>query len=177
MDDATYVRRFQAGEHAAFRGLVENHQRPALAHALAIVTDVDDARDAVQDAFIDAYAALPRFDPTRRFYPWFYVLLRNRCFKLLAKRKRHAAVALPQLLSLPGSPDDARALHGALMALSAEERELVLLKHIDGLSYAELAERLEIPAGTVMSRLYHARSKLRARLDGGVDPVPREEEP
>ena len=61
-------------------------------------------------------------------------------------------------------PEDRVALEQALLELSSEERELVTLKHLDGLSYEELAERLEIPKGTVMSRLYHARKRLREKL-------------
>ncbi len=167
MDDATHIRRSQAGEHASFRALVERHQRLAYVHALAIVANVDDARDAVQEAFIDVYRALDRFDPERKFYPWFYVLLRNRCFKLLAGHKRRATVDLPEgLLAAYSGPDgDARTLHRALLELPAEQREMILLKHLDGLTYGELAERLEIPAGTVMSRLFHARARLRALLE------------
>ena len=125
--------------------------------------------DAVQDAFVDAYRGLKRFDPQRRFYPWFYVILRNRCFKLLEHRKRR-----PNCVNVDGaeavmalsetSQDRMGELNDALSMLSAADREIVLLKHIDGLTYGELAERLGIPTGTVMSRLYHARLRLREAL-------------
>jgi RNA polymerase sigma-70 factor (ECF subfamily) len=148
---------------------VESYEREALAHALAILGNREDALDVVQEAFVDAYQALDRFDTRRRFYPWFYVILRNRCLKLLQRRTRQPiATSLADGDELIVRSESARenlmSIHDALMQLDAEDREIILLKHIDGLTCDELAERLEIPAGTVMSRLYHARRRLRERL-------------
>jgi RNA polymerase sigma-70 factor (ECF subfamily) len=168
MDDAAVIRTCLAGEREAFRLLVERYQREALGHALALVGHHEDARDAVQEAFLDAFRALARFDPTRPFYPWLYVLLRNRCYKLLAGRKRRQAQPLPRapLLARPApeATSEVAALEEALLRLSTEDRELITLKHLDGLSYEQLAERLAVLPGTVMSRLYNARQRLRKRL-------------
>jgi RNA polymerase sigma-70 factor (ECF subfamily) len=98
MDDAAVIRTCLAGEREAFRLLVERYQREALGHALALLGHQEDARDAVQEAFLDAFRSLARFEPTRPFYPWLYVLLRNRCYKLLAGRKCRQA---QPLLSAP----------------------------------------------------------------------------
>ena len=168
MDDTEAIKRCRDGETEAFRHLVTQYERQALGHATAIVGKREDAQDAVQEAFIDAYQALNRFDLSRRFYPWFYVLLRNRCFKFVAAgRKRETGdpeetELLAHESSLPR--EDLLSLELALRSLSAEDRELIMLKHLDGLSYEELAQRLHIPAGTVMSRLYHARKALAAKL-------------
>jgi RNA polymerase sigma-70 factor (ECF subfamily) len=126
--------------------------------------------DAVQEAFLDAFQALGSFDQERQFYPWLYAILRNRCFKLLASRKRLEVSSLgeihTEILATTSSlsPEELMALERALLALSPEDRELITLKHLDGLSYRELAERLGIAEGTVMSRLYYARQRLRERL-------------
>jgi RNA polymerase sigma-70 factor (ECF subfamily) len=119
-------------------------------------------------SFLDAYLALPKFDAARRFYPWFYVLLRHRCYKLAARNK--PAEDIEELVVLAPqsevSREESLALEAALGALPDEDRELLTLKYLDGLSYDELCERLEIPPGTVMSRLFAARKKLRAKLTG-----------
>src|SRR6185369_11903503 len=75
MDDAETLKRCQHGEREAFRHLVERYQKRAVAHALAILFHRGDAEDAVQEAFIDVFRAIGRFDTLRTFYQWFYVLL------------------------------------------------------------------------------------------------------
>ena len=168
MDDPIAIERCKAGDKDAFRHLVERYQAEAMGHALAVLADREDARDAVQEAFLDAFQALGRFDTSRQFYPWFYTILRNRCFKLLGGRRKHAGPSLEEAMIFEPvndvSPEDRLALEHALLELSPAEREIVTLKHLDGLSYDELAERLEIPRGTVMSRLFHARKRLREKL-------------
>ena len=168
MDDPIAIKRCKAGDKDAFRYLVERYQIEAMGHALAILADREDALDAVQEAFLDAYQALGKFDMSRQFYPWFYTILRNRCFKLLVRRRKNVGLSLDDALILapvseaPG--EDRLALEHALLELSPAERELLTLKHLDGLSYDELAERLQIPRGTVMSRLFYARKRLREKL-------------
>lgn len=168
-DDLKAIASCLSGEQAAFRPLVERYQAEALGHALAVLGNRDDAADAVQEAFFDAYVALPRFDASRAFYPWFYVILRNRCFKLLKSRKRRpeAMAGGSDRLALIAAESTAPCseLEEALWSLAPEDREIITLKHLDRLSYAELSQRLEIPLGTVMSRLFHARRRLRERLE------------
>ena len=166
MDDAEAIKRCQQGDPEAFRHLVERYQKKAVGHAVAILFDRDDAEDAVQEAFIDAFQAIGRFDTSRTFYQWFYVLLRNRCYKLTAKRRATENIDDVQLLaSQPGTSDETRlALEKALRSLTYEEREIVSLKYFSGLSYDELAAHLQIPRGTVMSRLFNARQRLQRKL-------------
>jgi RNA polymerase sigma-70 factor (ECF subfamily) len=168
MDDAKAIKRCQQGDREVFRHLVERYQRRAVAHALTILLNRDDAEDAVQDAFIDAFKAIGTFDTSRAFYPWLYVLLRNRCYKLTAGRRPtesidEAVVLDPQ----PGVSNETRlALEKALHSLTREEREIVSLKYFSGLSYDELAVHLQIPRCTVMSRLFSARQRLKGKLTG-----------
>lgn len=166
MDDALAIKNCLDGEKEAFRHLVENYQRQAVGHAAAILGNREDAADAVQEAFIDAYKSLKSFDKTRRFYPWFYILLRNRCYKMTAKQRNTESIEETEILAAPQgvSFEDTLALEKALLSLTDEEREIVTLKYLDGFSYDELAEYLDIPKGTVMSRLFHTRKKLQMKL-------------
>jgi len=168
MDDPTAIQNSRRGDSEAFRHLVERYQREAVGHAFAILGNREDALDAVQEAFIDAFQALDRFDLSRRFYPWFYTILRNCCYKLAASRRRRETSSTDELEMLAPMPDatseETLLLERALRELSPQERELLTLRHLDGLSYEELAERLDVPQGTVMSRLYQARKHLRQRL-------------
>jgi RNA polymerase sigma-70 factor, ECF subfamily len=177
MDDQEAIRRCKAGDSEAFGHLVARYQREAIGHARAILVDGEDARDAAQDAFIAAFRSLDRFDEGRRFYPWLYTILRNRCFKVIADRKvrRPASVGdLEVLAPSPGlAPEELLELERALSELRPEDREILTLRHLDGSSYSEIAEFLGIPLGTVMSRLFNARRKLRERLGRTGPRAPR----
>ena len=166
MDDARAIKSCQQGDREAFRHLVERYQKRAVAHALAILCNRGDAEDAVQEAFIDAFKAIGTFDTSRTFYQWFYVLLRNRCYKMTAKRRPTESLDEALLLDTQrGTDEETRlALEKALHSLTHEEREIVCLKYFSGLSYDELATHLQIPRGTVMSRLFYARRRLQAEL-------------
>ncbi len=168
MDDAAAIERCVNGEKDAYRHLVERYQKQAVAHAVAILGNREDALDAAQEAFIDAFRSLNQFDPVRRFYPWFYVLLRNRCYKITARRRDTENVEDTEIIApRKGLPVEERfTLEKALLALAKEDREIITLKYLDGLSYEELAGRLQIPRGTVMSRLFYARKQLQAKLSG-----------
>ncbi len=168
MDDAAAIERCLNGEKDAYRHLVERYQKQAVAHALSILGNREDALDAAQEAFIDAFKALKQFDRARRFYPWFYVLLRNRCYKITARRREIENIEETEIIApRKGLPVEERlALEKALLALSKEDREIITLKYLDGLAYEELAARLQIPRGTVMSRLFYARKQLQAKLSG-----------
>jgi RNA polymerase sigma-70 factor (ECF subfamily) len=149
---------------------VERYQTEAMGHALAILGHRQDAEDALQEAFLSTYGALGSFDDNRRFYPWFYTILRNCCWKLAARRGKQEASALETVEILAstggGTVEDRLALEQALRELSPQSREILTLRHLDGLSYEELAARLELPVGTVMSRLFYARKGLREQLGG-----------
>ena len=168
MTDAQAIEKCQNGETDAFRHLVERYQKQAVGHAIAILGSRDDALDAVQEAFIDAFRSLGKFDRSRNFYPWFYVLLRNRCYKATGRRRETESIETIQILASPTgvAAEELLGLQRALLSLTTEEREIVTLKYLDGLSYDDLAERLQIPKGTVMSRLFYARKKLHAMLTG-----------
>jgi RNA polymerase sigma-70 factor, ECF subfamily len=168
MEDDAAVRACRVGDTGAFRHLVSRYQSRALAHARLLTRNEADAADATQDAFVDAFRNLTAYDPDRQFYPWFYVLLRNRCLKQRSRRATRAeSGVLPVTAVDPGVSEAQLDLWRAIGRLAPEEAEIVVLKHIEGWTYQELATALAIPRGTVMSRLYAARQRLMTLLTGG----------
>jgi RNA polymerase sigma-70 factor, ECF subfamily len=168
------IRRCRSGSAGAFEPLVRAHEGPALAVAYGFLGDADEAADAVQDAFVKAYASLGRLREGSAFGPWFRSILRNLCLdRIRAPRSRRRA-GIDELDGLSwtdalGSAAIERgeveqAVRDALAALSEDHRAVLVLKEIEGLGYDEIARSLEIPAGTVASRLFHARAALRKVL-------------
>ena len=168
MEDKAAIEKVLSGEKEAFRFLVERYQDQAVGHAAAILGCRSEAQDAAQEAFIDAYNSLQRFDKVRPFYPWLYVLIRNRCFKMLARRKPEDDIDEIEILAPRAgvSIEEHIGLERALKELAPEDREIITLKYLDGLVYKEIAAYLEIPVGTVMSRLFYARRQMRTALTG-----------
>ena len=167
MDDAAATRACLTGNIEAFRHFVDRYQSRALAHARLLTRNESDAADATQDAFVDAFRNLSAFDPARQFYAWFYVLLRNRCFKQRSRRAtRWESEDVPSIGVDPGVSAERVDLWRAIGRLPSQDAELVVLKHVEGWTYEELSAALAIPRGTVMSRLYAARQRLMAMLSG-----------
>ena len=167
MDDAAATRACRAGNVDAFRHFVDRYQHRALAHARLLTRNDADAADATQEAFVDAFRGLDGFDSARQFYPWFYVLLRNRCFKQQSRRATRAeSGVLPPARIGPDVSEHQLDLWRAIDRLAPDDAELVVLKHIEGWTYDELAAALDIPRGTVMSRLFAARQRLQRLLSG-----------
>ena len=167
MDDAAAARACLTGNCDAFRHFVDRYQSRALAHARLLTRNDADAADAAQDAFLDAFRNLRAFDPARQFYAWFYVLLRNRCFKQRSRRgTRSESGIVPARGVDPGVSEEQLDLWRAIDRLSPDDGELVVLKHIEGWTYEELSKALDVPRGTVMSRLYVARQRLMTLLSG-----------
>jgi RNA polymerase sigma-70 factor (ECF subfamily) len=167
MDDAAAARTCRAGNVEAFRHFVDRYQARALAHARVLTRNEADAADATQEAFVDAFRSLGSFDVGREFYAWFYVLLRNRCFKqrTRAGTRQESGIAVPSGVD-PGISEAHLDLWRAIHRLAPEDAELVVLKHLEGWTYEELSSALGLPKGTVMSRLYAARQRLLTLLSG-----------
>ncbi len=162
--------------------LVESYRERLYCAALRLVRNHDDARDLSQEAFVRFFQKISRFDPNRPFYPWLYRILHNLCVDHLRRHGTQRQVSLETMLeerhvqfeegtSMPGDePGDARdTIHAGEMAghlrsaieeLKPEFREIVMMYHMEELSYKDIAEALDIPIGTVMSRLFHARKAL-----------------
>ena len=167
------LQRTKSGDERAFEGLILAHSGRAYRTAYRLLGDVEDAFDLCQEAFLRAYQNIHRFDENRPFYPWLYSILKNLCLNFLKrKRKQPTTVRDPQwwewrfATALPGpaeqmlDSEDVRRLWKSIDSLSESHRRVLIMKHFDNLSYAEMAQVLSVPIGTVMSRLYHARKKL-----------------
>jgi RNA polymerase sigma-70 factor (ECF subfamily) len=170
-DDGLWVMRCLRGDPTAFEPLVVRYQRVLFAVALRMLGNHEDARDAVQSAFVRAYERLDTYDPGRKFFSWIYRIAVNEC--LNAIRARMPTEELEFDMSVDGgalAAVEARELgdrvQAALTTLTREHREVVVLRHFADLSYEEIAESLCIPARTVKSRLFAARERLAGLLAG-----------
>lgn len=175
----------RGGDRGAFDRLVGLVRRRAFFVARGLVGSREDALDLVQDAFMKVYRARDTFRDGEPFLPWFHRILRNTCYSHLRGRGRLRRVSLsahapgvdpdegdwelhdpeaptPEALVVAG--EEAARFQHALTELSARDREVLALRHHQELSYREIADSLGIPQGTVMSRLYHARRRLREAL-------------
>lgn len=163
----------RAGDTAEYRKLVEAYFPRAVRLASAVVGDAGDGEDLAQEAFVAAYRALPKHIEGRPFFPWLRGILRNRCRTFLrsrrrATRRRVTAQDVPDhwAQARPRSPGSRQRrvvdlVQRGMSALDDDDRTLLVLKHVEGFTYDELAAQLGIPPGTVMSRLYRARNRLR----------------
>jgi RNA polymerase sigma-70 factor (ECF subfamily) len=169
------VSRCLAGSTGAFEPLVKRHEGPALVVARSLLGDPDEAADAVQDAFVRAYHTLGRLRPGSAFGPWFRAILRNLCLDRLRSPRRRGQsldedVVDERVWSEASAPLEAErhelvgVVQEALMKLSADHREVLVLKEMEELDYKEIAEMLGVPKGTVGSRLFHARAALQKVL-------------
>ena len=158
------------GDRRAFGRLLRLHQRRVFALGMRWLRNADDADDLVQETFVRAWQALRRFDESRPFAPWILTIAANRA-KTMAGRARPLEEVDEQIVWEGPSPLDeaetslrSRVVRAAVNALPEEQRVVLHLRAVEDLSYREIAEALDLPIGTVMSRLSRARETLRKRL-------------
>jgi RNA polymerase sigma-70 factor (ECF subfamily) len=182
-DDAALIERCRAGDIAAFEPLVEKYRQRVWRLAYNVLRDREEAWDVAQEAFVRAWQALPNFRGQSAFYTWLFRIVMNvandRVRARSARGRAFGTERIPEedwdrvLVDQPNEtrPDAAAAgseerarIEKALATLSADHRRIVVLSDIEGLSYKEIADVLEIPMGTVMSRLHNARKRLKAAL-------------
>jgi RNA polymerase sigma-70 factor (ECF subfamily) len=164
---------WKSGERSAFSVIFRTYFPRCHRLAWALLGNRDEALDVTQNAFIKVYRARDRVDSSRPLFPWLRAIVVSECrmHNRSAQRRRQRTEVLarqPESWIKPHrshvDSDDAVLVRHALDQLPAEDRELIVLKHLEGLSYADIGEILGIPAGTVMSRLFHARRRLREAL-------------
>ena len=201
-DDLSLVSKAQAGDSAAFRALVVRYQRKVYAVALGIVKDPDLAWDVAQDAFVKVHAHLGEFEGKSAFSTWLLRIATHLAIDSVRRERRSQKDELDDVseetmaeggegilsTALGNDPRQnvlrrelAGKIQDALQDLPEKHRTILVLREVEGLSYEELAERLGIHKGTVMSRLFHARKKMQAALAryAGLRPKPEgpEDEP
>jgi RNA polymerase sigma-70 factor (ECF subfamily) len=179
-DDQGLVEACRAGRTEAFGRLVMRYKDRLNATLVRLTGSAEDAQDLVQDAFVRAYQKLEHFQGSSSFYTWVYRIAVN--LALSERRKRKSPLRLSDFPAFDpaDSPDDsehsdptarlerlerAALVQRALLELAPEFRKVVVLKDLEGMRYEEIAEVLEVPVGTVRSRLHRGRCDLRGRLE------------
>ena len=178
------------GDREAFDQLVASLRGQAFHVARGLVGSRDDALELSQEAFLKTYRARETYRDGEPFLPWFHRILRNTCYSFLRKNGRLKKRSLSPRFGDAAIDDDAdweiaddgpepwagvesderaQAFWRGFNALSARDREILALRHFKELSYRDIADALGIPIGTVMSRLFHARRRLREGLGELMD--------
>ena len=173
-DERNLIRRCLEGDAAAFEPLVERYHRPLFRVAARMLGDREEARDVTQTAFLKAYVGLASCDGDRRFFSWIYRIVVNECLNTLRSRRSVQPVPLDdgQLTRAAAPRDTLEAverharIRGALLQLTAEQRDVIVMRHFAELSYEEIAAQAGIPEKTVKSRLFSARQRLCELLAG-----------
>ena len=169
----------QAGNKKAYRFIVERYKTRAYYAALMFTKNREDALDLSQEAFYRAYKAINRFDTARNFYTWFYKILKNICLNFIQFKKVRAnssdefdETTMRPVDMATNRPDEiferreqSEYIWKAIDSLNDNDREIIILKEFDDMSYQEIADALSIPIGSVMSRLFYARKKLLKKLE------------
>ena len=173
--DERLVRKAQKGDQAAFAQLVEANQHRLFTLAVRELGSAADAEDAVQEALVRAWRALPRFRAEASFSTWLFRICLNAISDQRSRRSRGGGVPLEDVVE-PADPRDAiaerelsSALQSALAELDETYRTAVVLFDVLGRSYAEIAEMLGVPEGTVKSRIFRGRVELARRLGTATD--------
>ncbi len=187
-DDELLIERSRQGDREAFDTLIENHEKRAYQYALRLTSNPDEASDIVSDAFIRIYTALKNFKGNSAFNTWMYRILTN-CYLDHRKRERNRqhssldattgtdpAIAPREFEDRSEGPielaeRDAREqmIQTAIARLPEYQQAMLVMYHGESLSYEEIAEALDLPLGTVKSRLNRARLSLRELLIGNEE--------
>ena len=185
--DNILIQKCKVRDKDAYRVLIERHKKQAYSFAFSYLKNVDDAFNISQEAFIKTWNAINSFEEGRSFRSWLFSIIKNLSINLIIKKKILKEISLDEAMEESSfdikdtSADPLETLEikekrkqvwKAIMGLKEEFREIIILKHFNDLSYREISETLDIPEGTVMSRLYHARLSLKESLESvikGVD--------
>jgi RNA polymerase sigma-70 factor (ECF subfamily) len=176
-DDAALLAASQKGDQQAFGELVLRYQRAVHRLAWSLTRNDSDADDLAQETFVRAWGAIGRFELGQPLYPWLARIVTNQAFSLFRHRKRRPETSIEPLLEAgqqwgveddpaehsAGSERDAQ-LRACFGELQPEHQAVLALRAVQELAYDEIAKALNIPIGTVMSRLSRARAELKRRL-------------
>jgi RNA polymerase sigma-70 factor, ECF subfamily len=177
LDDTELIRATLAGQPAAFGQLVVRYQDRLYNALFRVLGSAEDARDVVQDAFVQAFLKLESFRGSAAFYTWLYRIAFNLGMSRARRERPTGSLDFTKdacgTEPVDGQPtpevilvqqERARLVHAALAELNAEHREVIVLRELEGCRYDQIAEILDLPVGTVRSRLFRARLELRDRL-------------
>jgi len=157
-----------------FDVLVKDNMKRAYFSALGFLGSHDAAMDVSQEAFIRAYRNFNNYDTKRNFFTWYYKILRNLCLNFIRdnkNRKEEFFLEHKKYEDFHNNPEqnleekeESEMLHAAINQLEIEDREIIILREFEGYSYEQISEMLNLPAGTVMSRLFYARKELAEKM-------------
>ena len=174
MNELLLISRARGGDREAFGELVEQYRDTVYRLAYRMCGNTYDADEAAQEAFVAAWRALPNFRGDAKFSTWLYRLTTNAAIDVMRREKRHQTVGDGEMIDLADDADSPQetverteqqeAVQKALATLSEEYREVLLLRYMEELDYAEIAEVLQLPSGTVKSRINRAKAALKAAL-------------
>ena len=165
--DGRLVEQVQAGSGQAFETLFDRHRGPVLALCRRMLTSPEDAEDAMQQTFLDAYSDLVRSETPRRLRPWLYGIARNRCLIMLRARREHPSeqlhrVAIDDVFAELTTREDMREILTDVARLPDDQRAAIVLAKLGGISYDEIARLLACPRQKVKALVFQARSSLAA---------------
>jgi RNA polymerase sigma-70 factor (ECF subfamily) len=179
-DDAPLIAQCLRGDRLAFGELVHRHQDRLYNTVFRLLGNAEDAQDVVQDAFLSAYQSLHHFKGDSRFFTWLYRIAVNAAISLRRKHHMRVRADFAGRFETADEPlddcadcqpsaalerlEDEQQLQAALNRLTPEHRTVLVLKEIDGHKYEEIADILQVPIGTIRSRLHRARLELRDQL-------------
>jgi RNA polymerase sigma-70 factor, ECF subfamily len=188
LSDEELVEAFQLGDSSAFDILVDRWDRKIQGAIYRILGPGEDVRDLSQEAFLKAYRGLRTFKKEARFSSWLYQIALNLCRDRLRRRRGRTHVSLDELdeggvltsgnaVAELETRDLSRRVAEAMDGLPEEQREVIVLKEYQGLTFLEISETLELPVSTVKTRLYRGLGQLRHRLEqegihGAAVPAP-----
>ena len=170
--DAYLVASARLGDREAFGLLVRRWHGKLVAHAWRLLRDEDAAKDAVQESWAEMLRGLSRLRDEGAFRAWAYRIVSRRCARTIVRNRGERRLA-EEMAAMPAdegaeppSALDVAAVHRALASLPPEQQAAVALFYLEDMSVAEVAVALDVPAGTVKTRLMHARRKLRGAFEG-----------
>ncbi len=167
LSEKQLLERVRRGDRDAYQGIVQSYMQTAYYIALGIVHNQQDALDISQDAFVRAFRKIRQYDPERRFFPWFYRLLKNQCLDHIKKHHRLKEVPLEDVHLFKEDRHNQELkdlVWKGIEELSFEQREMIILRYFRQCSYQEIAEVTGKPIGTVMSSLFYAKKKLKEKM-------------
>ncbi|MCA9651862.1 MAG: sigma-70 family RNA polymerase sigma factor [Myxococcales bacterium] len=195
-DDQDLVKAAQAGDRRAFQALYQRYERKVYAVAYGFLRNQEDALDVLQEAFIKVHRYLPNFEGQSSFYTWLYRIVANLCIDHLRRSGRKRDVEFDDRLrhdegepadlspiAALGDPSKAvknkeilAAVQESLGQLSDKHRAVIVMRELQGLSYADMAKAMNCSKGTIMSRLFHARRNMQKLLSERLEYIPSKAE-
>lgn len=186
MDEQELISRAGRGDEAAFEQLVKSYEKPIYNLCLRMCRDRDEAFDLSQESFLKAWHAISSFHGESKFQTWLLRIASNTCIDFLRKKKRRNTISMTELddldqpierqiadcsldpAVLAEKAQDHDAVREAMAALPTNDRLILSMRAIEDMSYQEIGDALELPPGTVKSRIFRAREKIRRALEGNL---------